>query len=231
MGYRRVFTLIELLVVIAIIAILAALLLPALNKAREKARTMSCMNNLKQLWLPITAYETDNGGMFIACVRKSTTWGSRMKQDGYFKKYPVFRMKTNPDNYPRILECPSEKRVRRDGGTTGTAYKHPNTAISATYDYGLNASLSSRLASDSNRWNATKKVHRLRQPSGTSRAADCGPSAYYFFDYDWACLNFRHSNKLNVLYADGHAAPHLYFKKYGISKSSVFYASDAKWHF
>ena len=100
MKKEKTFTLVELLVVIGIIAVLAAMLMPALGKAREKAKQAECINNQKNLSLSITMYSNDNRSHFPFTTQGAVGCGVY----GGWIRY---------ENFP----CPTEGIFDIEGGT------------------------------------------------------------------------------------------------------------------
>ncbi|MBN2641167.1 MAG: type II secretion system protein [Victivallales bacterium] len=106
------FTLVELLVVIAIIAILASMLLPSLNLARNKARSIACIGNLKQLGQIFISYANDSNGYVPGArfkVGLSTNWRVNMGTLNYLKTYTNTSLTENPDD---VAFCPLTNTIR-----------------------------------------------------------------------------------------------------------------------
>ncbi len=130
---KRDFTLIELLVVIAIIAILAAMLLPALNQARETAKVSFCLNNLKQIGTDTQFYMDDSDGFVPMAINTaypsgSKVWYQMMQNAGYLMNYCAYMSNAYPSGNGTSLLCPGLAYYESDG-TLGS------------YNYGFNSNL------------------------------------------------------------------------------------------
>ena len=216
-GREKNFTLIELLVVIAIIAILAAILLPALNKARERGRAASCINQTKQLGAGILFYQGDKDDYFPlhpwglystnAQGKEDTNWMSHLWYGRYITNAKLFR-------------CPSVYKNPYDWDNLPSWF--PNGSYQTFIDYGFNVASLGGKAVGGGKLRGVKST-MVKNPSRTIMLGDTTDSRYsYLYGLDRGnyflygyypsdgqttargVVALRHAGACNVAWADGH---------------------------